>query len=174
MTNIPFEKPPRTEGGSHDRFEETHPAYILVGASRVSSTPGAVLFGSDFRHQHYITITIAKATYNRGLSNDWYFGNKQLIQIALSEAQWATFVSSLNVGQGVPATLEWLDGCVPRIAPIEARQATFHDEVDEKLDDAIKSIDEVLATATLKKADRAKLEHARRQLGGNLDFVVNQ
>lgn len=40
--------------------EETHPAWAMVAANRVTcSAPGAVLFDSDIRHQHYVTVRLS-------------------------------------------------------------------------------------------------------------------
>lgn len=47
-----------------ERGDEQHPAWIMVGASRVSSTRGAVLFDSDILHQHYVIVRVA----GRGLA----------------------------------------------------------------------------------------------------------
>lgn len=43
----PTRRPPNTPGDKGD-YIESHPAYALIGASRVSATPGYYLFGSDF------------------------------------------------------------------------------------------------------------------------------
>ncbi|KKL96942.1 hypothetical protein LCGC14_1839510, partial [marine sediment metagenome] len=80
---------------------ERHPAYAQIGAMRVSGSHGAYLYGSDFRHQHYIMIQIHDSVLHRSLSGDRAHSGKRLIEVALSEAQWATFVSSLNQGSGV-------------------------------------------------------------------------
>ncbi len=90
---------------------ETHPAFALIGASRVSVggyEGGAVLFDSDILHQHTIRIRIHAAQRKRELNHDWIGAGKQYIEIELSEAQWASFVSTMNVGDGVPATLRYL------------------------------------------------------------------
>jgi hypothetical protein len=88
--------------------EEQHPAWVLVGASRVShGPPGAVLFDSDIRHQHYVAVRVKRATRKRDLNRDWKYGHETIVEFAMSEAQWASFVSSMNSGDGVPATLEW-------------------------------------------------------------------
>jgi hypothetical protein len=135
----------------------------------------ATLFNSDFRHQHYITIRIKRASLRRDLSNDWIFGGQELIEVALSEAQWATFISTLNHGDGVPCTLNWLpDGLVPGIEPDLDRRAQFRGEVSEHIVDALASIDEVLASPGLRKKDKEALERAKRQMQGNLNFIVEQ
>jgi hypothetical protein len=91
-------------GQTHSESVTTHPAFGQIGASRVSG--GAYLYGSDFSHQHYMTIRIRASELHRNLSRDWHFAKDELIEVALSEAQWATFVSSMNTGSGVPCTLQ--------------------------------------------------------------------
>jgi hypothetical protein len=43
---------------------ERHPSFGLVSICRVQST-GRALFESPFRHQHFITLSISKATRRR-------------------------------------------------------------------------------------------------------------
>ncbi|HEX8321599.1 hypothetical protein [Longimicrobium sp.] len=89
---------------------EEHPAFGMIRAARVTSTPGVVLFDSDIKHGTTIRITIEAATRKRENNHDWiHGGSKQLIEVELSEAQWASFVSSMNTS-GVPATLRWVRG----------------------------------------------------------------
>jgi hypothetical protein len=99
-------------------YEENHPAYGMIGASRVSG--GAYLYGSDFRHQHWMTIRIHHGRLLRSdLSYDHYMAEGQIIEVELSEAQWATFVSAANVGDGVPCTINWVvgEGFLPELTP---------------------------------------------------------
>lgn len=96
------------EPTSADHGSEQHPAWVLLGASRVSSSPpGVSLFDSDIRHQHYVVVSLKRATRKRDLGHDWKFGRETIIEVAMSEAQWASFVSSMNTGDGVPATLQF-------------------------------------------------------------------
>lgn len=98
--------------GGDDETVENHPAFAQIVAHRVSSTPGAVLFDSELQHGHYVTIQISEATRRRGLNRDWIYGGKRIIEVAMSEAQWASFVSSMNTS-GVPCTLEWREKLSP-------------------------------------------------------------
>jgi hypothetical protein len=98
----PIEEPTVKEHS--DEVVTTHPAFGQIGASRVSGD--TYLYGSDFAHHHYVTISISRSELHRNLNRDWHFGRNELIEVALSEAQWATFVSSMNVGSGVPCTIQ--------------------------------------------------------------------
>lgn len=88
---------------------DKHPSYGMVGVSHVQST-GNHLFGSEFKHQHFITLTISQCERHRDLSRDWYFGKDRLIQISMSEAQFVEMVGRPNHGDGIPCTLTWMRG----------------------------------------------------------------
>jgi hypothetical protein len=83
---------------------ETHPAFGHIYVNRVSSNPGAVLFDSDIKHQHYMTLRLSTAERKRDLSQDWINPRERLFEVAMSEAQWASFVSSVG-SSGVPCTI---------------------------------------------------------------------
>lgn len=87
-------------------FEE-HPAFGLISASRVTqSPPGATLFDSEIKHQHSVRITLQRAGRKRQLNHDWIHGRgPEIVEVAMSEAQWASFVSSMNTS-GVPCTIK--------------------------------------------------------------------
>jgi hypothetical protein len=98
------------------REEEEHPSFGMIVAHRVSaSPPGAALFDSDIRHQHYVTLSIHRASRKRDLHRDWIHQRNEIIEVELSEAQWASFLSSPNTS-GVPCTIAYLHG--ERIEPL--------------------------------------------------------
>ena len=183
-TNGPNYVAPEVKPDPHSRGTiETHPAYatIRVGRGQVGGG-GLLLFGSDFGHGRVISITISRAERRRDLSNDWLHPRQELIEVALTEPQWATFVSSAGVGEGTPCTLERLNGeLVPRIEQLTDRRRQFQDEVQDHMKlvlDSLDSLDQKIDQAGLsgKRRDELKaLVHtARRNVGGNLDFVADQ
>jgi hypothetical protein len=109
---------------------EIHPAWVVVGAYRGTvSPPGAALFDSDIRHQHVITVRVSEARRKRNLHRDWIGDVKPIVEFTMSEAQWASFVSSMNSGSGVPATLGYREGkSVPGV-PYDPRLQASLDEV---------------------------------------------
>lgn len=172
------QKPTRTPMGiAGDKgYTEEHPAYAIIAASRVSSVPGAVLFGSDVRHQHYMTIKIRKARVDRHLSNDWYHGHgQQYIEVALTFAQWVDFISTPNMGEGVACTVQWTreDGNLPYITLTETKTDEYNAEMRQRLTESLTAMEEALAQAKT-KAQRAPIEHAIRQLKDGAPFVAKQ
>ena len=172
-----------TEDNLHSDHKETHPAYAVVQISRTSGN--AQLFDSEFQHQHFITLRLASAEVTRNLSNNWIH-QKQIpyIEIEMSEAQFATAITSLNSGTGTPCTLKYLQG--ERIPGIE-RDAKhiddkFKKEMQQKFSEAIESANELESlvgdgkmTAKLKKSLQWQIERIRRVCGGSsAQFVANQ
>ena len=160
---------------------ERHPAYAQIGANRVSG--GAYLYGSDFRHQHYITLQIHDSALHRHLSGDRPMSGKRLIEVAMSEAQWATFVSSLNQGDGVQCTLEFTPeaGLVPPIAQPKDRKIQFSKEMTERFDMAVRAlkdlavqIDGAPLSGKKKKELKGQLRVAEMNLAPNMEFVAER
>jgi hypothetical protein len=166
-----IEKPTVNESGA-----ESHPAWGLVGASRVSSGQGAVLFDSDIRHGHYVVVRLRRATRKRDLSHDWKHGDEQIVEIAMSEAQWASFVSTMNVGDGVPCTIESVGMETMPGVEYEPRLAVSMEEVDNA---AQKSMEEIQAAFDAyeehkTKANRDTLKYAIKNAPANMGFAAKK
>ncbi len=87
-----------------DRFE--HPAYGQIRCGRRQGH--ARLVGSELVHQHYVTLEICRAHKYRSLHEDRFMGGvTPLVEVNLSEHQWASFVASMNMGSGVPCTITY-------------------------------------------------------------------
>lgn len=164
-------------------FEEVikHPAFAQIGASRVSG--GVILYGSDFQHQNFVRIRINKSQLHRKLSNDWPYGGSQgYIEVDLSEAQWAEFVSSMNVGNGVQCTLRYLQGeQIPELPKPEPRMNQFNGELKETIEDSLAHMDKLIASIEATKVSQKQkdemlghLRMARQELLANIPFVLKQ
>lgn len=157
----------------------THPAFAQIGASRVSGE--TYLYGSDFKHRNTIRITIRKSELMRDLSHDNHFGREELIEVELSEAQWATFISTLNVGFGVPCTLLHTGGkTIPGLPKPAKRTDQFMDEVSETLLSTSEGLAKLRGmveasslSAKAKKEFLSAIEVAGYGVGANLKFVAD-
>jgi hypothetical protein len=168
-------KAPGLEGKSYD-----HPAFGMIGASRIQGR--AVLYGSDFIHQHFVVIRIRRSTLHRSLSRDWHSSNDELIEICLSEAQWATFVSSMNVGDGVPCTIEHVAGKSMPSIPFRKEEDEFHRELADDTAKIVAEIDAAIAEVegeigrSLSKAKRdriiGRLQKARKIVDDEIPFAA--
>jgi hypothetical protein len=163
-----------------------HPAFAVIGASRVNST-GHTLFQSEFKHQSFITIRIKGARVARGLSNDRITSaadtNLPYIEVDLSESQWATFVSSMNVGEGVPCTMTYRRdvGYIPQIPEPPERKEQFTSEMRETLQDSIehlkkieKALEGAKITGKLRDELMGHVRMAKQEIQSNMPFVEKQ
>lgn len=178
----------RTDGHPTSETEETHPAYAQIAVSRVSGGSG-ILYGSDFAHHHHLEISIRPSRRVRGLSNDFYFANLDgYITVALSEAQWATFVSTPNSGMGTPCTLRDIRHLgedhsrqVPGITPPPRRDEQFRREAEAKMREALDRLGrlaDAVAALSLSAKARATLARdismTRSSLTDSLPWVARQ
>lgn len=176
-----YEDPISTRaGGVRDEIKTTHPAYAQISASHV--TGGAYLYGSDFQHQNYVCIRISRSEMHRHLSNDWPFAKEELIEVAMSESQWASFVSSMNRGMGVQCTLQHINHKqIPQIPESRSTIKDFKAEGGEAARQAIKQITEVMQEieesklSQKQKADLLrKLDNIKSNSRNSLRFVLEQ
>jgi hypothetical protein len=174
----PAEKPGRHSGGDPSSRSYTHPAFGQIQVSR--TTGSRALYGSDFLHESYVTVRIARSELERGLGTDWYFSRDEIVEVHLSAAQWATFVSSMNVGSGVPCTISHVMGKQAPGIPLRQQRDVFKADIDAKLAQAAGRVDEAIAEivgeigTSLSKAKREKvlasLHALSRTLGDSLPF----
>lgn len=157
----------------------THPAFAMIAAHRI--TGSIPLYGSDFNHQHFMGITISKGSMRRSLSNDWYSSENELIEVYLSEAQWATFVSATNT-IGVPCTLQRFNrNLTPQLPPPIKRIDQFKQESMKTMQEALTRIErleqQIKETSLSKKSSAELLSSAdsiRQSLAGSLPYVLTQ
>lgn len=157
-----------------------HPAYGQISASRVSGS--ANLYDSDFRHNAFVTIRISHSEMRRDLSRDWHHATNGIIEVALSEAQWATFVSSLNHGSGPCCTIEHLKGqTIPGLPDPPSRVNQFSKEIEAAAEKCIAKVNEAVAELEEMKIPkgktgkiRAAFESVLRALKDSMPFVAKQ
>lgn len=101
--------PPTVEPDAQHGQKFSHPSYAVVKINRCSGQ--VELFDSSFTHQHFISLSISPATKHTDGSHDFIFGsNKDLIEVWMSETQFARAITSMNMGSGSPCTLNRFDG----------------------------------------------------------------
>src|ERR1700754_2435376 len=173
----PIERIEEGPGGSRQTVL-THPAFGQIAVHHVSGSSN--LYGSDFEHHHFVQITICGSELRRDLNHDWHFEREQIIEIAMSEVQYAAMVGSPNRA-GVPCTITQRDRNM--IPGLPGRDTThiYSTEVQEKIANTLRSLKDqraemLAATNKLSKAAQARvtsaLDNAIMEIESNLPFVV--
>ena len=167
----------------------THDAY---GTIRLTNPQGgsSTLFGSDIGHDNRVRIEICRARLDRSHGRDWIFPRETVVDVEMSHAQFAQFITSSGKGDGTPCTLivapspDTRVQAMPAIANIETKHATFKREIR---DEAIKTVEflekqvDVLVSlvangkpriSELKDISRS-LKVTLSNLPSNMEFVVS-
>lgn len=164
--------------------EENHPSFGTIRLSKISGH--AKLFMSPFRHQHFIGITISRAKRYRSLSNDRLHGDvRQVIEVFLSEAQFAKFITSAYDGGGTPCTIHSITGTYMPEPPEGDEVEKFHQDVEKDAEKAASFLGKALEKAkalldkpTVSKKDRQEvidlIHSAERKLSDSMPFVISQ
>jgi hypothetical protein len=84
-----------------------HDAFAIARVMRPTYGGGINLFGSELRHSNVVAIEIVRAETDRHLSTNWNHGDETIVEIIMSEAQWAQMVASHGSYSGTPVTLNY-------------------------------------------------------------------
>jgi hypothetical protein len=164
---------------------ESHPSYGLLQISRATGGRGA-LFGSSVKHQHFIMLRIHRGEARRDLNHTWYADvGQELIEVAMSPAQFAEAITSMNMGLGVPCTIQYLGGERQPEPPFTSVRAQFKEEFEQEMKDLYKKVldntkdlEEILAKKSLTKGDRDRIRCmlglVYRKLKDSVPFIHSQ
>lgn len=164
---------------------ETHESYGTVQISRC--TGNVELFDVSSPQQHFMTLRINEADLNRSLSNDKVHSRRQLIEIYMSETQFARMVSSVGTS-GVPCTIHrvasddknWRDSPPPNDkgeklrADLEVHTEYVSDllkEMDAKLTNLVEA--KRIGKSQIKEV-KDLMYQARMTIDSNLPFILTQ
>lgn len=155
--------------------EETHPSWASVRFNKASvSPPGAKLVDSDIHHQHIVTMKVSTMSRHRDLHHTWWHEDRVLLEVEMSEAQFAAAITSFGDGSARPATLVFhaqgdADGPVAQCddpmpgeiqqSIAEVRSATK--KATEQMAAAIANIERLLDEGATKKALKQAVVDAR-------------
>ncbi len=157
------------ETAPFEGIKETHPCFGMARLSRVQGCSD--LFGSEIDGaQHYITLTITRAERHHDYGQDRLFGRESLIEVAMSESQFASLITNWNMGEGTPVTLERVRNGKQEMVPGLERtddsetaraEHVFNDRMSETLEEfkeAKGELHEILdKKGTIGKKDRERI-----------------
>lgn len=174
---------------SGEEVKESHESFGLVGFYR--SQGSRRLFGSHIEnHASFITMRVHRAARRHGLSRDWYGtdgGRLPIVEVCMSAAQFAQAITSMNMGEGVPCTIESVEGISMEEVPAEVVaenvkiRAGFEEKIGgvvQLLAEAHKEMDGVVESKSTISKGRARdmvaiLGKALQEMRSNAPFVVS-
>lgn len=169
-----------------DTIEDTHESYGLLQISRVTAHPPMNVFGSAIKTGNPIALRIKRATRKRNIHQEWYHANGTILEIYMSPAQFSEAITTMNIGEGIPATIIYADGKNIEVCPSYGQNETFNDELKKDIKQAMESIEHVYKMASeilgskgpVKVAEKKTLlsaiEHLKQHIESNMPFVHKQ
>jgi hypothetical protein len=170
---------------------ETHPAYGLIGISRWTAggarDRGAYrLFGSSVDNHSGISLEISRCEVVHDLGDDHYFESDHIIEVMMSESQFASLITTMNSGPGVPCTIRTIEGepmgPLPNV-PMRAEKIrqTFAKKMEKwkhQFDAMGAEIEELMKKKSLLAVDKKRINDLTatiaQEMEGNLTFLMDQ
>lgn len=89
-----------------------HPSYGMIRLSRVNSGRQDYFFGSDVIPPAYIELTVSPGEVEMDMGRNWYGRShtKEYIKLKLTPVQFSELITSMNHGDDIPCTLEYVNG----------------------------------------------------------------
>jgi uncharacterized protein (DUF342 family) len=156
--------------------KEAHPSFGQIKFSRTSATDSN-FYGSDLTQGNYITMEVHQSEIYREITCDRYFETGiPLIKVRLTSGQFAELITSMNMGSGIPCTIERLMGKkVEELPNIQSKKENVHGKFEEKMiafqktiESNQKRIAELTSKPTLTKNDRAEINEMTRLINQEL------
>ena len=172
-----------------DRTVYEDPAFVTVGFFRQEhGSSGTSLFGSDVKHQHTIAMRVSEAEKirDRHLSRDWVHPGKVMLEVVFSPIQFSELLTSMNIGEGIPATLSYHNGQDYAMPQMETHAQAFKKEIAQDVQSVYSGIQgaykraEVLlgSSKPLTRPEKDELlgaiEKVNRLFSDHLPFIVDQ
>lgn len=117
-----------------EREREKHPSFGMIGFSRING--GNRFFGSELRQDNYIEMKLYSAEVDHDLSRDWYYasGRLPLAKVRMTCGQFSEMITSMNVGDGIPCTIEMIDSKpIAQLPNLENRKEFVHRKFRDRL-----------------------------------------
>lgn len=164
--------------------KEKHESYGMISLNR-SYGSEQYLFGSSIPHDNVITLTIREGEVDRTLNKDWFSGKRRLIQVNMSESQFAELITSFGQGDGVPCTLKEVMGERKQDCPFTNKRQQFDHEMREHIQEIhktteklLKEVDNLFTTKkTFNKADKQLvtdlLNKINREIKNNTPYILS-
>ena len=163
---------------------DKHPSYALLSFSRVSGG-SRNLFGSSITHDNTITMRVLPAKVDRHLNTDWYHkSGKSYLEVEMSYSQFAEVITSMNMGDGFPVTLRYLDGKKIPDPSFTNKRLQFEDEFRDRMEEIENKLSKITEESkdiltnkkTINKGDREQIlnqiNSLKQEVSSNIPFVL--
>lgn len=166
-----------------ERESHKHESFGQISFSRVSGH--ANFYGSELEQDHYINMEVNTSEVERDLTQDWYYTRGlPLIKVRMSGSQFSELITNLNIGTGIPCTVEMVNGKYVQQFPFqESRKEFVHRKFEDRMKEFAIELRErqkvaktFIAKKTLSKDDMTALQQhidwLTQEIESNIPFFA--
>ena len=177
---------PTIKSSSINGTLESHPAFGKITVSNSTGTKRK-LCGSNTLHSSTISIDIQSATVEKKYASDFVHGDKMLMRLEMTHAQFANLVSSVGNGSGTPCTIRCVtDGELKvnpgieyeDVNPISEQLKNSLKETIKTLNNKIEQVDSLIEKGKANKSElkllKDSFEGVKSELKNNLPFYFKE
>ena len=158
--------------------KEEHPSYGIAKFSRVTGGERN-FYGTVIKPNHYIQFELF--TSEKEVSNlngqehfykkDW----KPIVSIKMTAAQFADLVSTMNIGDGVPVTIEEIQGksietCPKQVSPLDLVKESAEDGIEKTIKGINEEINFIISSLKEGKLGKKNIDEMLKKL----DLISNR
>lgn len=159
-----------------EKTEMAHESFGMAGFSRVTiGGEGEPLFGSSILHNNVITFRVYHGAVTRNLEQDWYHtsgGRLPIVQITMSQSQFAEMITSMNMGDGVPVTIESVYEKRMEACPYENKRMQHSNDFKERMREFGQKMNSY-KVSILKKVEKLSKKD-QEEIGGMLQMLSQE
>jgi hypothetical protein len=146
-----------------DETTKKHPSYGTVQISRVHSSANNEFFGSSITHQDFIALRINQASIQRNLHRDWIHAEENIVEVYMSQTQFAEAITSMNLGSGTPCTIHSVLRKLVEPDKFENKRFEFEKEFDAQVKKVNTDSHKLMAELYARFADSKPLTKKERE-----------
>ena len=166
-----------------ERKQYIHPSFGMLRFSRIHGRSG-YLFGTEIQADNYIQLELSLGELQRDLSNDWYHDRDTMFRIKMSPNQFSELITTLNIGSGVPVTIEEVMGeKIEQCNDMESKKTYTHNQFKQRMAEFMSEInskykeaEQIINKKNLSKDDQEKLkwfyQRMSQEVKQNIPFFV--
>lgn len=160
----------------------THESFGQISFSRINGR--TKFYGSELEQDNYIQLKVHNSEMERSLTSERYFNTNLILKLRLSAAQFSELITSMNMGTGIPCTIERIEERkIDQLPDIENKKEFVHRKFKDRMvdfattikDKQIKAL-ELIKKKTLSNDDQRMLrffiESLSQEVSSNIPFFA--
>jgi hypothetical protein len=153
----------------------SHPSFGTIAITRCQGT-GTSLFLSPYKHNNFIALEVHHADKIRDYSSDRAHSTEHVLTLLMSEAQFASLITGVNMGGSAACTIEKIAGENIEECPEDFSRDTFSREILADLESLAEDVDAVASESDGKvsKTIQKKIAGIATMIRNRLPFLQEQ